>query len=154
MEGGSRAEGCRTTMVCVDSCDGHGVIAGRLYHPDHDGVRFHGLMEFFLLMEELMDDADAPQAFAELRAFGPRPDAEAESPPEGWPQEGMLGTFAVRIIFRRNASWQGSVVWLEGSQEAHFRSALELASLMGSALNGAGMKRKRRSAISSASCGA
>ena len=155
MEGESREDGCRMTMVCVDSCDSHGVLDGRLYHPSRDdGVRFHGLMEFFLYMEELMDGANVPQAYAELRTFGPRPESEAESPPDRGTQEGKLGTFAVRIIFRRNASWQGRVAWLEGSQESHFRSALELVGLMGSALIGAEMKRKRRSAVSSASCGA
>jgi len=39
-----------------------------------------------------------------------------------------------RILFRQNASWQGSVVWVEGRQEERFRSALELVLLMDSAL--------------------
>ena len=51
---------------------------------------------------------------------------------------GELATFAVRIIFRQNASWQGSVVWLEGEREESFRSALELVLLMDSALRGGG----------------
>lgn len=49
-------------------------------------------------------------------------------------REGRCATFAVRVLFRQNASWQGSVSWLEGSREESFRSALELAFLMDSAL--------------------
>ena len=45
-------------------------------------------------------------------------------------------TFAVRILFRQNASWQGSVTWLEGNREESFRSVLELIFLMDSALSG------------------
>ena len=40
----------------------------------------------------------------------------------------------VRILFRQNASWQGTVLWSEGGQEERFRSALELALLLDSAL--------------------
>lgn len=40
----------------------------------------------------------------------------------------------MRILFRQNASWQGSVLWREGGQEERFRSALELVLLMDSAL--------------------
>ena len=47
---------------------------------------------------------------------------------------GRLAPFIVRILFRQNASWQGSVVWVEGRQEERFRSALELVLLMDSAL--------------------
>ena len=52
------------------------------------------------------------------------------------PHNGDVATFAVRVLFRQNASWQGSVVWLEGKKEEKFRSALELFNLMGSALSG------------------
>lgn len=47
---------------------------------------------------------------------------------------GKLATFYVRILFRQNASWQGTVLWSEGGQEERFRSALELALLLDSAL--------------------
>jgi hypothetical protein len=38
------------------------------------------------------------------------------------------------VLFRQNASWQGSITWMEGKQEQSFRSALELIFLMNSAL--------------------
>ena len=48
---------------------------------------------------------------------------------------GKLATFALRILFRQNASWQGSVTWLEGGQEQSFRSVLELVMLFSNALS-------------------
>ncbi|MBQ2819515.1 MAG: hypothetical protein IKM67_05230 [Clostridia bacterium] len=50
-------------------------------------------------------------------------------------RKGRLATFSIRLMFRQNASWQGSVSWLEGSSEETFRSALELIFLMKSALD-------------------
>ena len=51
-------------------------------------------------------------------------------------QRGEAATFALRILFRQNASWQGSITWLEGEAEQSFRSVLELILLMDSALRG------------------
>ena len=45
------------------------------------------------------------------------------------------GTFIINIVDRKNATWQGSVSWVEGKQEMRFRSALELLKLMDSALD-------------------
>jgi hypothetical protein len=42
--------------------------------------------------------------------------------------------FHVRIHFRQNADWQGTVQWLDGKKTATFRSTLELAKLMADAL--------------------
>ena len=36
----------------------------------------------------------------------------------------------VRIQFRQNASWQGTVQWLEGKKTLPFRSMLELVHLL------------------------
>ena len=49
-------------------------------------------------------------------------------------QQGRAATFALRVLFRQNASWQGSVSWMEGNREESFRSVLELLFLMNSAL--------------------
>ena len=47
---------------------------------------------------------------------------------------GELATFAVRVLFRQNTSWQGSITWCEGKREEPFRSVLELILLMSTAL--------------------
>ena len=110
MQGGAWGNEYRTTIVCVDEYQ-NSVLSGRLYHPYlPEGDSFHSLMEFFRKMEDLLDGMQFPQSFTAVRSF------------------------AVRVLFRQNASWQGSVSWLEGSREESFRSALELAFLMDSAL--------------------
>lgn len=51
-------------------------------------------------------------------------------------QRGEVATFAIRIQYRNNASWQGTVKWLEGEAEEYFRSVLELFWLLDSAMKG------------------
>ena len=41
--------------------------------------------------------------------------------------------FFVRVQYRCNSSWQGTVQWLDGKQQVIFRSALELGNLINDA---------------------
>jgi len=41
--------------------------------------------------------------------------------------------FFVRIQYRCNSSWQGTIQWLDGKKEQNFRSALELGNMISSA---------------------
>lgn len=132
-----RGNAYRATAVCVDSY-ADGVLCGRFYNPAlSGGQEFRSMMQFLLGMEQLLDGMNFPQPFMETRSFGTFPAEEnvsAAAEPEA--QQGKLATFSVRVIFRQNASWQGSVLWLEGRREESFRSALELVLLMNSALKG------------------
>jgi len=125
----------RTTIVCIDSYE-DGVPAGRFYNPSFpNGETFRGVVRFLSRMEDTLDRMNYPQAFTTVRAFS------AARPNMGSPsgenlRDGKLATFAVRILFRQNASWQGSVTWLEGDSSQSFRSVLELLLLMDSALQG------------------
>ncbi|MBO1679035.1 hypothetical protein HJY11_04390 [Bittarella massiliensis] len=47
---------------------------------------------------------------------------------------GGRATFTVQVVYRQNATWQGTVTWLEKGKQSYFRSALELIKLMDSAL--------------------
>ena len=51
-------------------------------------------------------------------------------------------TFFIRINFQQNASWQGSVQWLEGQSTRFFRSHLELMMLMQEAVDKSGGAEK------------
>ena len=108
-----RGNSYRTTVVCVDSYAG-GALAGRFYHPScPNGERFSSLSRFFRKMEDMLDGLQFPQAFTAARAFAELPEGREEAlADESLRQEGKLATFAVRILFRQNASWQGSVTWL------------------------------------------
>ena len=110
-------------------------LRGTLRSPLRDrSYAFSSLMQLLLLMESLMDEADFPQRGVEQRAFqGLTSSTLVHSPAEKSPAP-RLATFTVNVLFRQNASWQGSIVWNERKLESHFRSALELITLMDDAL--------------------
>ena len=126
----------RSTVVCIDKY-GDCECSGRLYNPFlPQAIGFASLMQLLLTFDRLLDEMHFPQSFVDKRTFSTAPPTltEAVSASE---QKGKLGTFSVRVLFRQNASWQGSVTWLETNQEESFRSVLELLVLMNSALSGA-----------------
>ena len=134
MPGRIRGNEYRTTIVCVDSYT-NGVLVGRFYNPSRrGGEAFQSLTQFLVKMDQTLDEINLPQAFDTARAFGQPSEVELGSAPWLDNQKGILATFSVRVIFRQNASWQGSVTWLEEGREQSFRSALELVLLMDSAL--------------------
>jgi len=123
----------RTTTVCVDSYQSS-VLTGRLYNSSmENGVVFQSVTQLLLEMETLLDRMEFPKAFTAPRTFCKAPGGR-EAPCESQVRQGDLATFRLRILFRQNASWQGSVTWVEGRQEQSFRSVLELLMLIHSAL--------------------
>ena len=127
-------EAYRTNIVCVDTYQ-RGILHGRFYnHSLKAGKTFHCLTQLLQEMENTLNKMDFPKAYTAARSFAPVTPATAEDTCEEDPV-GKQATFAVRILFRQNASWQGSVVWMEEGREESFRSALELIFLMDSALS-------------------
>lgn len=124
----------RTILVCVDDCRDDSPD-GRIYSACCDHViPFRGTMQFLLETERLLNDMNFPQPFEMTRSFRPVcPAEEAPSAEENEQRSGKLATFSMRVMFRQNASWQGSVTWLEEKREESFRSTLELLMLMHSA---------------------
>ena len=134
----ARAQGneYRTTLVCVDDREG-GRFSGRLYNPYwEEGVPFTSVMEFLTRMEELLDQMQFPQSFTAKRSFGGTPEHGLIAPTPSDAQMGKEATFYLKVLFRQNASWQGTVKWAETGQEEAFRSVLELLLLMDSAMSG------------------
>ena len=126
----------RSTTVCIDSYES-GVLTGRLYNPYLDtGQAFESLTQFLFRMERLLDTMSFPQSATAARTFAPTPDNwQPHTEPEF--RSGQAATFVVKVLFRQNASWQGSILWQEGGREQSFRSVLELIFLIDSALTGA-----------------
>lgn len=123
----------RTIYVCIDGYR-DGILSGRFFNPLlKTGKSFQCLSQFLLEVEETLDHMDFPKAYTTPRTFGSKQMSQGQQS-EAESAVGLLATFAVRILFRQNASWQGSVTWLEGKQEQSFRSALELILLISSAL--------------------
>ena len=113
--------------VCMDDYQAD-VPVGTLYHPSlPQGEGFLSLSQLIFKIQQLLDSfPSSPSA-----AFSPSPPAVSPSDP---PPEGKRATFLIRVLFQENASWQGSVLWLEGRREASFRSVLELVLLIHRAL--------------------
>ena len=125
----------RTTVVCIDSYDDR-IPCGRYYNlSEKEGKQFRGVIPFLSHMERTLDGMGLPQSFTTVRTFGAATGQMPGAPQEADIRDGKLATFLVRVLFRQNASWQGSVVWMEGKREQSFRSVLELIFLIDSALN-------------------
>lgn len=122
----------RTNLVCIDSYD-EGVLKGRFYDMDYDCICFSSLSQFLLSMEQMLDEKQVPQAYNEPRTFAARLPAEHGETNQIM-RRGEKATFEVRILFRQNTSWQGSIYWREADKDQSFRSVLELVMLMDSAL--------------------
>lgn len=125
----------RTVMVYVDSYEKK-IPVGRFHIASDQQIRtFHGLTQLLLKINENLDRENFPQSFSELRKFQ-MPSRDFLSHSSRMSQKrGEVATFSLRILFRQNASWQGSVTWIEGNQEEYFRSVLELISLLDDALS-------------------
>ncbi len=125
----------RTVRIYVDSY--HNKIPVGRFHlaSEQESHAFHGMIQLLLKINRSLDRENFPQSFSELRKFQmPSRNILAQSQQVSQTQ-GKYATFSLRILFRQNASWQGSVTWVEGNQEEYFRSVLELISLMDDALS-------------------
>lgn len=126
--------------ICVDAVS-TGSFRGRLYHRYAPApVLFDGAEHLLLAAETLFDNWNYPQPGLLARSFSPRPAQRGNTCMDRQPIEDLSGhtggraTFTVQVAYRQNATWQGTVTWLEEGKLSHFRSALELIKLMDSAL--------------------
>ena len=132
----------RSILLCIDSYDEKN-LRGRIYNPYlKEGQRFENAMQFLTIAEELFDNMDYPQPFTQSRSFWNNPCYDKEKTTrrkikEDIPQNGELTNFALRVIFRQNASWQGSLIWLNENKEDSFRCVLELLKLIDNACESA-----------------
>jgi hypothetical protein len=127
--------GYQTTMICIDSYDER-VPVGRFYNQYcPDGISFHGAIDLLKKIETILNENKAVQSFSAVRSFAEKPAASVLTASGEVNCQGKVATFATKVLFRQNASWQGSVSWLEGQREEAFRSVLELLFLIDSAIS-------------------
>lgn len=132
MGGRTGENGSCLILACVDQY-GDGDFSGRLYHPDwQDGQGFCSAMQMLLQIEALLGQEQTQQSSGAKRMFSVP--TTGDIPFGAKAPSGSTATFQLRILFRQNASWQGSVAWVEGRREESFRSVLELLLLMNSAM--------------------
>ena len=121
-------------VVCVDSYNDK-ILEGRIYNVLRDSsVPFKSAMDMLVKLEMLLDEAKLVQSYSVKRVFAPNM-ASGSLVQAGSVEDGKLATFSLKILFRQNASWQGSVLWCDKNSEESFRSVLELLMLMDNALS-------------------
>jgi len=121
-------------VVCVDSYDDK-VLKGRIYNVLCDSaIVFTSTVDMLVKIESLLDEAKLIQSYSVKRVFSPNTTNYSLKSDETL-KEGKIATFSLKLLFRQNASWQGSVLWCEGNSEESFRSVLELLLLMDNAMS-------------------
>lgn len=136
----------QSLRLCIDGASQGriwGRVAGmRLSSP----MPFTDMNEFIMKMDIIMDQQNFPQSFQRKREFkaGKRSENMIESvkpyitgvaatAEQVDALEGELATITLRILARRNASWQGHVVMPDGSK-ADFGSELEMLQIISDVL--------------------
>ena len=129
-----------TLRVCVDNLsDGAftGHIEGRRIQS---AISFTDFSDFVIQVDSLLDLQQCPQAFQRIRSFtekaapavpGAQTKAEIGSGNELDSLFGACLTFSFLVISRMNATWQGHIDWLDGSDKQRFESTLEFMKLVG-----------------------
>ena len=124
----------RTVTICVDEYKNQ-IPCGRIYDLHQDkGICFQGTIGLLQSIDTVLEEMNSPQSFTGKRVLWSEDRKEPEAITDGI-RGGKTATFTLRILFRKNASWQGVVTWIEGRAEESFRSVLELLLLMDSAMN-------------------
>lgn len=130
----------RPIMVCVDDYQDK-LLCGKLYSAYYsNGICYKNTMQLLDIIRDLLQRMNRPQPSMEKRTFLPlRSEKNLQMIPD-FPRvieevRGKAATFKIKILFQQNASWQGSVAWLEQNCEETFRSALELLFLIDSAFD-------------------
>ncbi len=130
-----------SSRICIDEYQ-DGRMRGRLYNNYYaEPIVFENVIQLLKKMEAIFDRFEHPQKTMEPRKFGnkrrnPEKIIGQDALMQRKPQEanGKVATFHVRVIFRKNASWQGIVCWVDGEKRENFRSVLELLMLMDEAM--------------------
>lgn len=123
----------RAIIVCVDDYQ-DGILRGRVSIPFlRAEYPFSNTMDFLKKTDVMLERMKFPTSFSAYQTFDNKaPNEKAVKDPV---MDGKLATFLLRVIFRENASWQGSILWMDGRQGESFRSTLEMLMLMDSALD-------------------
>lgn len=120
-------------VLCVDTVE-NDLPGGRYYFGDLTSeYRFRNMDEFILGTDALLNGAPCST---------PTPRKH-----DTILLNGKIATFKLRVLFRHNDDWQGSVMWLETRHEEHFRSVMELTSIIHQALIPAQKQRMSPSSL-------
>lgn len=125
-------QGMKTSVLTIYGYEDKN-LAGTLENSLYETSKiFNNTAQMLLLMDTLQNEREFPKESVVLRTFRSVEPVKIQGKKtwEGKP----LATFHIGVYFRQNASWQGSLAWVETGKEMQFRSVLELLVLLDSAL--------------------
>ena len=112
---------------------------------------FRDVVQMAAILESLYDSLSIPQSSVSYRCFREpkrRRNRQLHSMKAGGivqeETEKKIGageekaSFLVHVQFRQNATWQGTITWVNKGETQHFRSVLEMIRLMTEAVESAG----------------
>lgn len=104
-------------------------------------IQFFDLCGMLNAMESLYDTLFFPQATFQSRHFGKVKKSKiiaGEAVNQMEIEEKDRATFVVHVKFRQNATWQGTIQWVDTNKTQSFRSTLEMIKLIDEALDDGG----------------
>lgn len=134
-----------TIGICIDEYN-DGEMKGRLFSPLSEEPRlFNSVITLVKHISNIFDEGDFPQATMKCRVFNKEAKVTPPTPkpiidpskfsPARTNIHGRKATFRVKVMFRQNASWQGTLTWVEKNREENFRSVLEMLMLIDSSFD-------------------
>ena len=140
-DGGVIPEYAATLYIGIDTL-GADIASGRIWSFCYrKPIPFNGLGSLLLILDQMLDEMGTPERWLELRSLQSKrqnlssvvltPKTVCYKPTALKNARGDVGTAAIRIYMRQNASLQGEVRFLNGVKaQMQFRSALELLHLL------------------------
>ena len=129
--------------LLADSSEDNG-IRGRLYFPVYDEYRhFESLTSMVREMDSYLNTLRLPRKTHDFRSFQSKTAAQQEKGRDvivnakdyKTPESGNKATFVIKIKFRQNATFQGSIQWIDKNKTRNFRSDLEMLKLIDEAIS-------------------
>ena len=154
----TRPMNCPILRIHIDKTDDYD-LCGRIEFPEATEKPFVGVLSMLQLMDRYFDLVQFPMRTMAQRTF-PRAKranttersqdfitgiegnkmqeldskAVAKQVFELGNEQGRA-TFLIKVLYRQNATWQGTIEWIGTGKSQHFRSTLELINLMEGALS-------------------
>lgn len=125
-----------SSLICIDSYADR-IPVGAIFNPYRKrGIRFCGVAQLLKEISHLLNSTSPPSPISRAKSYSSRRKKYVSPKIPAWlpNRRGKVATFSLTILFRQNASWQGTVTWFDQRKQESFRSVLELIMLLDSAL--------------------
>lgn len=125
--------------VCINSVENGNIVGIIASQRIHTPIVFSDISDFLAKTEAVMDSQRYPQAFQRIRTFTDKqhPSVSAVESKEALTDKltvdsysGEVSTFLLQIVSRKNATWQGSIDWMNGESPDAFSSTLEFLKII------------------------